>query len=260
MTGRIIHERLDDGIARVVVDHQARRNAMNNAMWDTMGSLMREFDADDSLRCVIITGAGEEAFGAGADISEFEENRSSAEKGRRYAERTHGALRAVKQCRHPVIAAVRGLCIGGGLELALCADMRIAAEGARFGIPAKRLGLVVAYEEMEGLIEAVGKSNALRILLEGDIFGADEALRMGLINHLFPAESFEEKLMERARLIVEGAPLVARWHKKFATRLMDPAPLSDDERDESFDCFDTEDFRIGYRAFLDKRKPAFIGK
>lgn len=149
MPGRILHERLGDGLARIVIDHEARRNAMNNAMWDALASLMRELDADESLRCIILTGAGEKAFGAGADISEFEENRSTAKKAKRYAERTHAALQLIKTCRHPVVAAIRGLCVGGGLELALCADIRIAADDARFGIPVKRLGLVVAYEEME---------------------------------------------------------------------------------------------------------------
>ncbi|MEX0758631.1 MAG: enoyl-CoA hydratase-related protein, partial [Tistlia sp.] len=200
------------------------------------------------------------AFGAGADISEFEENRGDSARARRFAERTHGALAAVKQCRHPVLAAIRGLCVGGGLELALCADLRLAAEDARFGIPVKRLGLVVAYEEMEGLLEAVGKANALRILLEGDLFGAEEALRMGLINHLAPLADYEDQVLERAHLIAEGAPLVARWHKKFANRLLDPRPLTAEERDESFACFDSEDFRIGYRAFLAKQKPTFVGR
>lgn len=260
MTGEIRQEPLGDGIVRVVIDQQQRRNALNNAMWHQLTELMVALDADEDLRCVVLTGAGEEAFGAGADISEFEENRSSAEKARRFAGRTHAALDALKRCRHPVVAAIRGLCVGGGLELALCADLRIAADDARFGIPVKRLGLVVAYEEMTGLIEAVGKSNALRILLEGDIFGAEEALRLGLVNHLVPAAEHEAFVLERARLIAEGAPLVARWHKKFANRLMDPRPLEPAERAESFACFDSEDFRIGYRAFLDKRTPKFVGK
>lgn len=260
MTGEIRAEPLGDGIVRVVIDHQERRNALNNAMWDTLGRLMGELDADETLRCVILTGAGDKAFGAGADISEFEENRGDSARARRFAQRTHAALAAVKQCRHPVVAAIRGLCVGGGLELALCCDLRIAAEDARFGIPVKRLGLVVAYEEMEGLIEAVGKANALRILLEGDVFGAEEALRLGLVNHLVPVAGFEARLRERVELIAEGAPLVARWHKKFANRLMDPAPLTPEEREESFACFDSEDFRRGYRAFLDKQKPTFVGK
>ncbi len=260
MTGEIRAEPLGDGIVRVVIDQQARRNALTNAMWDSLRETMTAIDADDTLRCVILTGAGEKAFGAGADISEFEQNRSSAEKARRFAERTHAALDAVKRCRHPVVAAIRGLCVGGGLEMALCADLRIASADSRFGIPVKRLGLVVGYDEMAGLIEAVGKSNALRILLEGDIFGAEEALRMGLINHLLPVEDYETALLERVRLIVEGAPLVARWHKSFANRLMDPTPLSEAEHAETFACFDSEDFRIGYKAFLDKQTPRFVGK
>ncbi|MDF2096459.1 enoyl-CoA hydratase/isomerase family protein [Aquibaculum arenosum] len=260
MSGTIRHEILDDGIARVVLDHEPRLNAINNAMWDELSSLFERFDADSDLRCIMITGAGEKAFSTGADISEFEENRSTIEKARAYAKRTHGALRTIQSCRHPVIAEIRGLCVGGGLETALCADLRIAGKSARFGIPVKRLGLVVAYDEMRGLVETVGRSNSLRILLEGDIFGAEEALGMGLINRVVEDAQVAEESLATAKRIAEGAPLVARWHKKFARRLMDPAPLTAEENDESFTCFGTEDFQIGYRAFLDKKKPAFTGR
>lgn len=260
MAGEIRRENLGDGIVRVTIDHQERRNAFNNAMWDRLGDLMVELDADETLRCIILTGAGDVAFSAGADISEFEENRSTVEKARTYGKRTHATLAAVRNCRHPVVAAINGLCVGGGLEVACCADMRIAADSARFGIPAKRLGLVVAYDEMRGLVELVGKSNTLRILFEGDIFGCDEALRMGLVNRVVPSAGLEAAVMNSASLIAEGAPLTARWHKKFANRLLDPAPLTSEENDESFACFGTADFAEGYRAFLDKRKPQFIGK
>jgi enoyl-CoA hydratase/carnithine racemase len=260
MAGRITSATLEPGIARVTIDHQERLNAMNMAMWAAMAETMRALDADPDLRCIIITGAGERAFGAGADISEFEETRSSAAKAKAYAQRTHGALEAIKACRHPVVAAIRGLCVGGGLELATCADLRICGAGSRFGIPIKRLGLVVAYAEMRGLIELVGKSNALRILFEGDLYGAEEALRMGLVNRVVADGEVEAASLETARKIAEGAPLVARWHKKFANRLMDPRPLGEVENDESYACFDTEDFREGSSAFLAKRKPAFQGR
>jgi enoyl-CoA hydratase len=260
MPGRVYTENLEPGIIRLVIDHPERLNAMSVAMWQRMGELMREFDADESLRCVLITGAGEKAFGAGADISEFEATRGTAAKAKQYAQGVHGSLMALKTCRHPVVAAIRGLCVGGGLELASCADLRICAQGSRFGIPIKRLGLVVAYSEMQALIELVGKSNALRILFEGDLYGAEEALRMGLVNQVVPDAEVEAASLACARKIAEGAPLVARWHKKFANRLMDPRPLTPAEEDESYACFDTEDFREGSSSFLEKRKPVFKGR
>ncbi len=260
MPGEIVREDLGGGIVRLTIDHEARRNALNNAMWDQLGALMRDLDAEESLRCVILTGKGDTAFSAGADISEFEENRSTVEKARAYGARNHATLSALRDCRHPTIAAINGLCVGGGLEIACCTDLRIAVHKARFGIPAKKLGLVVAYEEMRGLVELVGRSNTLRILLEGDIFDSEEALRMGLVNRVVADGTLDEAVMKSAGLIAEGAPLVARWHKKFATRLMDPRPLTPAETEENFTCFSTKDFAEGYRAFLEKRKPEFSGQ
>jgi enoyl-CoA hydratase/carnithine racemase len=260
MAGTIRVETPEPGIARVVFDHPERLNALSNAMWDSLREIMAALDAEESLRCVILTGAGERAFGVGADISEFEQNRGDVEKARAYAARTHAAIDALAACRHPVIAAIRGLCVGGGLELACCADLRLCGEGARFGIPVKRLGLVVALDEMRPLVDLVGPANALQIVLEGEIFPAGEALRMGLVNRVVPDAEVEAAALASARRIAEGAPLVARWHKRFVRRLLDPRPLTEAERDESFACFGTEDFRIGYRAFLAKETPVFVGR
>lgn len=260
MAGTVRLETPEPGIARVVFDHPERLNALSNAMWDGLGAVMADLDADARLRCVILTGAGERAFSVGADISEFEENRSDVARARAYAARTHAALAAIVRCRHPVIAAIRGLCVGGGLELACCADLRLCGAGARFGIPVKRLGLVVALDELRPLVELVGPANALQILLEGEIFPAAEALRMGLVNRVVPDAEVEAAALAAARRIAEGAPLVARWHKRFVRRLLDPRPLTEAERDESFACFGTEDFRIGYRAFLAKETPVFVGR
>ncbi len=259
MAEGILVER-DGAIARVTFNQPARLNAVNNAMWQRLGEAFGELDADQGLRCVVLTGTGDKAFSVGADISEFEANRSTVEKAKLYAKRTHAAMARITACRHPVVARIRGLCVGGGLELALTADLRIAAAGARFGIPVKRLGLVVAYSELEPLVQLVGPANALEILLEGRIFGADDALRMGLINRVVPDSELDAELEGTVARIAEGAPLVARWHKKFTRRLLQPAPLSADELDESFDCFGTEDFRAGYRAFLAKTKPEFEGR
>jgi len=260
MTGTVRSHVLEPGIVQVTIDQPERLNALSVKMWDELRDTMRTLDADESVRCIILTGAGDKAFGSGADISEFEETRSTAEKARAYAKRTHGALAAVAGCRHPVIAAIKGLCVGGGLELASCADIRIAGRSSQFGVPVKRLGLVVAYEELRGLIELVGKANALEILLEGSIFGTEDAIRMGLINRVVEDGGVDEAALAAARRIAEGAPLVARWHKKFTRRLMDPKPLTAEENDESYHCFDTEDFRIGSNSFLTKTKPTFVGR
>jgi enoyl-CoA hydratase len=247
-------------VARVTLDRPDKLNAVNNAMWQRLGELFGELDADETLRCVIVCGAGDKAFSVGADISEFEENRSTVERARRYAEFTHGALGRIAGCRHPVIAEIGGLCVGGGLELATCCDLRIAGESARFGIPVKRLGLVVAYSELKPLVDLIGPANAMEILLEGQVFGAGRAYDMGLVNRVVPNDALAGEVEATAARICEGAPLVARWHKKFARRLMDSAPLSAEEEDESYTCFGTEDFQTGYQAFLAKTKPVFSGR
>jgi enoyl-CoA hydratase/carnithine racemase len=247
-------------VASVTIDRPDKLNAINNAMWDRLGALFDELNADPSLRCVIMKGAGGRAFSVGADISEFEENRSSVERARRYGGRTHAALDRIVGCRHPVIAAISGLCVGGGLELATCCDLRIAGESARFGIPVKRLGLVVAYSELKPLVDLIGPANAMEILLEGQILGAQRAYDMGLLNRVVPDDALDAEIQATAGRICEGAPLVARWHKKFTRRLMAAEPLSTEELDESYHCFGTEDFRTGYQAFLAKTKPEFRGR
>jgi enoyl-CoA hydratase/carnithine racemase len=259
MTDLVLLDR-DGAIAKVTLNQPTRLNAVNIAMWRRLREIFAELDADDGLRCVILAGAAERAFSVGADISEFEDNRSTIDKARRYHERTHAAMQAILRCRHPVIAQIRGLCVGGGLELATVCDLRICGASARFGIPVKRLGLVVSYTELEPLIELVGPANALEVLLEGRMYGAAEALRLGLVNRVVEDAEVESEIMATAARIAEGAPLVARWHKKFTRRLMQPEPLSEQEMDESFACFGTEDFRAGYQAFLAKTEPEFRGR
>lgn len=259
MTDLVLLER-EGEIAKVTLNQPAKLNAINNRMWTRLREIFTELDADESLRCVILAGAGERAFSVGADIGEFEENRSTIEQARRYFERTHAAMEAIVRCRHPVVAQIRGLCVGGGLELATTCDLRICGQSARFGIPIKRLGLVVSYAELKPLLDLIGPANALEILLEGKIHDGADALRMGLVNRIVPDDEIEQEASATAERIAEGAPLVARWHKKFTRRLMRPEPLADAEMDESFHCFETEDFRTGYRAFLAKTKPVFQGR
>jgi enoyl-CoA hydratase len=259
MTASVLLER-DGAIATVILNNPERLNALSRPMWERLGDVMLELDRDDSLRCILVRGAGAKAFAAGADIAEFAIERATIAQARDYGRVIQRAMDGVIGCQHPVVAMIRGVCVGGGLELAAVCDMRICGASSRFGVPVKNLGLVMAYGELQGLIDLVGRAVALEIVLEGRVFGAQEAMEKGLVNRVVADEQAEEEAWATARRIAEGAPLVARWHKKFAHRLTEPAPLTAQESDESFACFGTEDYRIGYAAFLAKQKPVFKGK
>lgn len=250
----------DKAIATVTLNNPDRLNALNKAMWERLGETMREVSADDSLRCVVLRGAGEKAFAAGADISEFATERADSKQAKRYGDLIHETMQSVGCCRHPTLAMIHGACVGGGLEIAAMCDLRVCGESSRFGIPINRLGLTMAYGELQGLLALVGRAVTLEILLEGRIFDAQEALRKRLVNRVVPDARVEEEAYAIARRIAQGAPLVARWHKQFIDRLSVTARLDAAEWDEGFACFDTEDYRIGVKAFLDKTKPAFKGK
>jgi enoyl-CoA hydratase/carnithine racemase len=170
------------------------------------------------------------------------------------------SLRALAECRHPTLALIEGACVGGGLLVASQCDLRIANESARFGVPVKNLGLVEAYDELAAMMKIVSRATTLELLLEGRIFGAREAYEKGLVNRVLPDDKAADETYAAARRIAEGAPLAARWHKKFVHRLAEPRPLSQEELDESYACFDTEDFREGVAAFLAKRKPKFTAR
>jgi enoyl-CoA hydratase/carnithine racemase len=259
MSNTVYFER-DGAIATVVLNNPDKLNSLSFGMWMRLGEVMRELEADDSVRCIVLRGAGDAAFAAGADISEFERMRANAKVARDYGNAIEGAMRAVNQCRHPTVAMIHGVCVGGGLEVASQCDLRICGVSGRFGIPINKLGLVVGYGEMSALIGLVGRATALEILLEGRVFGADEAKQKGLVNRVVADDRVAEEALAAAARIAAGAPLVARWHKKFARRLADPRPLTEAERDEGYACFDTEDYRIGFKAFLAKAKPEFKGR
>jgi enoyl-CoA hydratase len=250
----------DGAIATVVLNRPEKLNALTQGMWQTLGEAVTALSADDDLRCVIVRGAGDKAFSPGNDIGEFATVRANKAQAIEYGEVMHATAQALTDCRHPLVAQIHGICVGGGLEIAALCDLRICGESSRFGAPIKNLGLVMAYPEMAPLVRLAGESVALEILLEGRIFGSAEAREKGLVTRVVPDNHVAAEARATAERIAEGAPLVARWHKKFARRLADPRPLTAAERDECFDCFDTEDFREGYAAFLAKRKPAFRGR
>jgi len=247
-------------IVTVVLNRPEKLNALTKPMWQRLGDIFEELSAREDVRCIVIRGAGTKAFAPGNDISEFANERSNVEQARAYGAIMKRTIEAIAACRHPVVAQIHGICVGGGLEIAGLADIRICGESSRFGVPIKNLGLVMAYSEIASLILLAGEAVALEILLEGRVFLAKEAYEKGLVTRVVPDDQVEKEARETAQRIAEGAPLVARWHKKFARRLRDPKPLSPAEYDEGFACFGTEDFQIGYKAFLAKQKPDFKGK
>ena len=250
----------DDAIATVVLNRPEKLNALTRSMWQRLGEVIDGLSREDDVRCIVLRGAGDKAFAPGNDISEFENERANVEQARVYGTMMHRTLAAFEQCRHPIVAMIKGICVGGGLEIAANCDLRICGESSRFGAPVNKLGLVMAHAELRGLLSLVGRAAALEILLEGRVFGAQEAREKGLVTRIVPDDQVEEEAYATARRIADGAPLVARWHKQFAKRLADSRPLTQAEIDEGYACFGTEDFRIGYRAFLDKRKPEFKGR
>jgi enoyl-CoA hydratase/carnithine racemase len=251
--------RREGSVATVILNRPERLNALDLASWRRLGEVAAELDGAEDLRCVLIRGAGDRAFAAGADISAFAQERASVDQARLYGRAMHAALGAVAACRHPTVAVIRGVCVGGGLELASVCDLRLAGQSSRFGAPIKQLGLTMSYPELKGLMEIVGKAGALEILLEGRIFGPDRALQLGLVNRVVADERLDQEGAETAARIAEGAPLVARWHKKFVRRLLDPRPLTEAELEEGFASIETADYRTGVEAFLAKSKPHFTG-
>ncbi len=247
----------DGDIATVALNNPERLNALNKPTWEHLGTVMRELSADDTLRCVVLRGAGDKAFAAGADIAEFANERADSRQAKIYGDLIHGTMQAVATCKHPTVAMIQGACVGGGLEIAACCDLRICGTSSRFGVPINKLGLTMGYGELAGLLALVGRAVALEILLEGRVFDAAEALQKRLINRVVADDQVEAESYATARRIADGAPLVARWHKQFIERLSVRASVCPDAWNEGFACFDTEDYRTGVAAFLAKTKPVF---
>lgn len=250
----------DPRIVTVTLNRPDKLNAITKALWARLGETMRGLDAEPDIGCVILRGSGEQAFGPGADISEFESTRATTKLAIAYGKIMHATLAAVRDCRHPTLAMIHGLCVGGSLEIASMCDLRICGESSRFGVPINRIGVIMAYPELSALIDLVGRATALEILLEARVFGAVEAKEKGLVTRVVADAKVAEEAHAAARRVAAGAPLSNRWHKKFARRLMDPRKLSRREYLEGFANCDTRDYLEGYRAFLEKRRPNFEGR
>ena len=250
----------DGAVATVTLSSPGRMNALDKTMWSQLGAAMQELGADASLRCIVIRGEGEKAFAAGADIAEFKNERADSAQAKAYSRGGIGWMHSVADCPVPTVALIQGACVGGGLLVAAGADIRICGESSRFGVPVKNLGLTESYDELQAMMRVIGAAASLEILLEGRIWGAREAYEKGLVSRVVADAGVVEEAYAAARRIADGAPLVARWHKKFVRRLLDVRPLTQEERDEGYACFDTEDFKAGVAAFLAKRKPDFKGR
>jgi enoyl-CoA hydratase/carnithine racemase len=249
------------GVGWMTFNNPERRNATSLEMWQAIGVIMDDFSRDPDVKCCVMTGAGDKAFVSGADISQFKEMRNSAEAAAEYDRISADARRKLGQFEKPLIAMIRGYCLGGGLGVAMSADFRIATEDSQFGIPAARLGIAYTFENIKRLVDLVGPSRAKEILITARRLKAAEACQIGLINQVVPVGKLEEAVAEYTDAITVNAPLSMR-----ASKLIIAEILKDkDERDYDLverlkrECFDSKDYQEGREAFMEKRKPVFTG-
>lgn len=256
-----IHYVADAGVATVTLESAHKLNAVSVAMWDELRRLFESLQADDSLRCVVIRGAGGH-FAAGADLDEFGEVHRDRASGRRFhLETVVPALAAIRDAAMPVVAAIEGICAGGGLQIALACDVRLAADNARFGLPVGRLGLPVVLPELRLLLERLGQTVTAELLLTGRLLDAHEAATRGVVSRTVPAAEFEQRLAETVHAIAAGSPLAARRNKAQIRLLVERRlDYTARELDESFDFLESEDHREGIAAFLGRRQPKFSGR
>jgi enoyl-CoA hydratase len=256
-----LHE--EPPLAWITFNRPERRNAVSLQMWQALPGLVAQVAEDDSLRVLLIRGAGEEAFISGADISQFGQVRSGAAATAEYDRATGAALASLATLEKPVIAMIYGICFGGGCSVAVMCDLRLCADDARFSIPAARLGIAYPIERgVERLVHVVGAANATEILLTARVYNAEEAHHMGLVNRVLPKAELESYTRVYALKLADNAPLSVAAHKFFVRESGKAATLRDAEkiRAMSARCFNSEDYKEGVAAFMEKRRPQFQGK
>ncbi|MXP65281.1 enoyl-CoA hydratase [Roseomonas sp. M0104] len=260
--GTKILTRKQDGIGWLTINQPEKRNAISLAMWDAIAAAAEDFAADDAVRVVVMHGAGGKAFASGADISEFDRVRADAAAQEAYGRRSSAARHKLETLRKPLIAMIQGFCIGGGYAVALMADLRIASDDSRFGIPAARLGIAYGRESLARLVALTGPALAKEILFTGRQFDAAEALACRLVNRLVPAARLEEEVTALALQIARNAPLSVEASKVAIDQIAGDPAARDPALVERLNraCFDSADYAEGRRAFQEKRPPVFTGR
>jgi len=259
VTERLIEKR-EGAVGWLIFNNPERRNAVSLDMWQAIPSALEDFEKDPEIRVVVLAGAGDKAFVSGADISQFEKQRSSEDAVQRYEELAEAAQARLQGCDKPLIAMIRGYCLGGGLNIAVLCDLRIAAEDARFGIPAAKMGLGYRASSMKNLIDVVGAAFAREIMITARQFSAAEAKEMGLANRVVPVSELESITKNLCEEIAGNAPLTIRSAKRIIREVVKTTYDAAKCKAWAKECFDSEDYKEGRKAFMEKRKPAFKGR
>ena len=251
---------IDGAIGWMVFNKPSRRNAVSLDMWEAMPEIIDRFETDPAVRVVVLKGAGDAAFVSGADISQFEKSRSSHEANEQYDRTSERAMARLATCSKPVIAMINGWCIGGGLAIAICCDLRIASVGSKFGVPAARLGVGYGAPGVKKLMDVVGPAFTKEIFFTARHFDTTDALAMGLINRAVPPAELESYTRSYCATIADNAPLTMHTLKRTVSELVkgSKADLAECNRLVAA-CFDSQDFIEGRRAFMEKRRPVFRG-
>jgi enoyl-CoA hydratase len=259
--GKILQS-VSEGVGTITFNNPQKRNAMSLDMWEGLGHALVELRDDTEVRVVILVGAGDKAFVSGADISQFEKTRHNAQASEEYSKRSAAQRALLADYPKPIIASIRGFCLGGGMQVAMAADIRIASDNSQFGIPAAKLGIAYGYDGLKHLVSLVGPSWARLLMFTGMRIDAAEASRIGLVDRVVPDAELSNATLEIARTISGNAPLAIQAAKiTIAQVLRDPGQRDMDAiKEVGIACMDSEDFREGRRAFMEKRKPKFTGR
>ncbi len=254
--------RKDKHVGWITFNNPARHNAVSLEMWQGLADIATDFAADPNIRVVVVHGAGEKAFVSGADISEFADQRDSAEATARYDRVAQQGIQALKTLNKPTLAMIQGYCIGGGVAVALNCDIRIASDNARFAVPAAKLGLGYEYDGVRKLVDVVGPSFAQEIFFTARQFSAPEALAMGLINRMVPKDDLASYVQQYADTIAANAPMTVASIKTIVGEIVKDESLRDVALCDRVvaQCFDSADFIEGRTAFMEKRPPVFTGR